>query len=542
MPTSAEIGVSASNYTGNENLGVGSFGAVKLDTRPIEDLAKYTMLYNKAEYDQRQKDAEAAAKEIADYTSYDLTTGIPKDAKLLQEKYDKLIAYANNNPKATDYRNKKEWAEYKKMRNDLENDLRGAKVRNTMNMLREKRIAEESEPELKKLYIQELQSDIEKTDIRTPLPHDQQYATPDIKMPSPQSLKFDVTIKDANGIWNRTEKIFDVSKARANSGVFTILDKIEGYDASTPEGKRAAISRKNNFWVQGSEVFNSVLSNPAMYKTATDSTTGKTTVTGELDESKLPSTARGLYNLAKQTNKYLAKVKADIKAGNYKDKLGNGITFGDGALNESDYAEINVNDGISPEELAFIAQYATAESDEYATKYQQTDDANQAAARAVQRRGQDIGLLNDREQRGLTKWIAENKPSAATGTASQQLAEYPIMKTDELVNAIGDKGTTFSQLTAEQQEKVKKKIVGINDKDLPNAVITINGDLITVKSGNSVSKINADDITKTYYDEINSNDAGKENVQRIYYDRTKTKQPASGESPEERAKRIANGG
>ena len=62
----ADIGANASNYTGNAGLGGGSFGSFQLDTKPIEDLAKYTMLYNKSLFDQRQKDAEAAATEIAD--------------------------------------------------------------------------------------------------------------------------------------------------------------------------------------------------------------------------------------------------------------------------------------------------------------------------------------------------------------------------------------------------------------------------------------------------------------------------------------------
>lgn len=193
MASAAELAVGASNYQGSSELGGGSFGAVKLDTRPIEDLAKYTFLYNRSEYDQRQKDVEAAAAEIADYTSYDLTTGIPKDAKLLQEKYDKLTAYVRENPNALDYRNKKEWAEYKKMRNDLENDLKSAKVRNTIYTLRKKEITDNTDEADRELRIQELNQEVESTDIRTPINHSQQYADNSVKLPPSPELTFDVT-------------------------------------------------------------------------------------------------------------------------------------------------------------------------------------------------------------------------------------------------------------------------------------------------------------------------------------------------------------
>jgi hypothetical protein len=381
MADAAQIGATASNYIGDVSLGGGTFGAFKLNTQPFEDFAKYAMLYNKAEYDQRQKDVEKAATEIADVTSYDLTTGIPKDAKLLQEKYDKLNNFLRDNPSALDYRNKKQWAEYKRMRNDLDNDLVSAKVRNTMWALRQKEIQDQTDEATRKLMQEDLDREIAATDIRTPLKHSQQYADNQIKLPDAPELTFDVIKELPNGVITRNYKIFNVSKAAANSDVFSLgLDQTQP-DLSTEQGKRDAISRKKNFWLQGADIYNSIINAKDANgefinkKKIVDPVNGN--VTYQFDESKLSRIPRNLVNIAKDYNKYINDVKADINAGYLKDKTGKTILFGAGALDEGDYKTVNYEDGISPEELATIAQYAKWKGDSYDTKYQETDDAIQ---------------------------------------------------------------------------------------------------------------------------------------------------------------------
>lgn len=360
----SDIGANSSNYSGDSNLGGGSLGFGKLDVSPIMELAKYTMLYNRAEYDQRQKDAEAAADEISKLTSYDLTSSIPKDAKLLQEKYDALIKYANEHPEATDYKNKEAWMKYKTMRNDLDNDLKMAKSRSLMNMVRMEQVSNEKDVDLKNIMKQELEDDINKTDIRTPLQHSHQYGDYSIKLPPSPDLTFDVVKTGPNATVIRDFKVFNITRARANGDVFALgLDQIQD-DPNTPEGKRAILSKKRNFWVQGSEAFNSIIKvsqtkdEDGLDAYHTKLTDDKGNVTYKLKESKLPGLVKNLVNLAKETNKYLSETKADIQAGVYKDKFENKISFGDGAMREIDYDKINYEDGISPEELAVIAQYA----------------------------------------------------------------------------------------------------------------------------------------------------------------------------------------
>lgn len=370
MADAATIGANFSSYQGNVGLGGGTFGSGRIDTRPVEDLGRYIMLYNKAEFDQRQKDAESTAKEIADMTSYDLTSPIKKDADHLQNKYDKLLLFVRDNPNALDYRNKEKWAQYKSLRNDLENDLRGAKVRKTMYDLRLKEIADEPIVGNQKLRQQMLDKEVEETDIRTPLKHSQKYDVELPEMPTGKIVNFDTYKTSGNMDIIRDYGFLDMRHLNAIANAYALdLNNIP-VDLSTPEGQFRQVARGENFWLQGANHLNKAIKS---YKT-TD---------GKLDESKLDNTSAGIVQIAKEFNNYVATKKSEIKAGVYRDKFQKPITFGSGMLNEADYKEVNYEDGVSPEELAKLAAYAKWHGDTYKTKPVETDDAIQQGQLAL---------------------------------------------------------------------------------------------------------------------------------------------------------------
>jgi len=559
--TAAEIGVGASNYTGNANLGGGSFGAVVLDTRPIEDLARYTMLFNKSEYDQRQKDAEKAADEIADMTSYDLTSGIPKDAKILQDKYDRLTSYVRDNPDALDYKNKEAWAEYKKRRNELDNDLRGAKVRNTMWALRQKEIQDEPDQAKKNLMQAELDKEIADTDIRTPIKHSQQYADNKIQLPSAPELTFDVTKTGPNAVVGRTYSYFNVPKARANGNVFALdLDEV---DPSTPQGQRDQLGRKNNFWLQGADAFNSVINakdeatGEFLYKTKVTAPDG--TITYSLNEEKLSKLPRNILNLVKQTNEYLTESKAEIESGVLKDKFEKTITFGDGALDPNDYAEINYQDGISPEELALIAQFAAWKGDTYSTKVQQTDNAIQLGAQAVDRRGQDIAAntADKNRKESARQFDAGNTDSGntpndnTTGNAFDEIGGTEDIQMDnggKISNGFvlkkdgsgytGKVSTPAKNLPASMKAALSASKLLVSEDEKVDLVVK-NGQIISVTdaSGQPISRQAMENAQKKF-------DTEQKGQQRTKWGRTNDTpiSTPNTETPAQRAKRIAAGG
>lgn len=462
MPDAASIGASASRYTGDPNLGGGTFGFVKLDVEPIQNLARYTFMYNKAEYDQRQKDAEFAAEELADMTNYDLTTGIPKDRKVLEEKYGKLLDFVKENPGAIDYRNKEMWSKYKAMRADLANDLKGAKIRNVMYAERMKKISDTGDQELKDIMMKELEDEVNQKDIRTPLNYDQQYIVSDLTVPAPSELNFDVTKKDANGVWSREFKLFNNAKAWANAGGFAI-----GFDKAiypnTPQGKRELLARKNNLWVNSSEAFNAAINavdanGKPVYKKEVKSDDGS--VKYVIDENKLNTIQRGIYTLAKEYNGYVKGIREDISSGAYKDKFGNGISFGDGALNPADYRDIDITDGISAEELAVLAQYKQWSGDAYKTEYKETDDAIQLRGQSLNYSAEMERLKQQRQKTGdggSDEKIIQN-PAILFGTHVQRVKDYFAKNTDKqslFVNYAGTDKETRIAVGLEDGESVK---------------------------------------------------------------------------------------
>lgn len=366
MASAAEIGASFSNYTGNPNLGGGTLGVLNINTKPIEQLAQYTFFYNKAEYDQRQKDAEKAAEEIASMTNYDLSTAIDKDSKVLRSRYDALIKYAQENPDAINYRNENgKFLEYNKMKNELANDIAAAKVRNVTYQARLADIQKNTNKQLSALDMRDLMDEIEKTDIRTPLKVAQQFDVTPPTFVAPTPLKFDVYRAGENKDQLRTLSMPDVGKARAESLV-EALDITKNLDPNTPEGERRTIARGQNFYTKGTDIFNSILKDPK-YRDEQ----------GNLDESKLSGVSKDMVDLIKTINTNLENTKTEIKSGIYLDKFDKPISFGDGILNENDFSPINYADGISPEELVFIGKMAAAQSISYETKTILHDNAIQ---------------------------------------------------------------------------------------------------------------------------------------------------------------------
>lgn len=391
MADAASIGANFSSYQGNANLGGSTLGVGQLDTRPIMDLARYTLMYNQAEYNQRQKDAEKIAAEIADATSYDLTTGIPKDAKVLQDKYKELTDYIAANPDAVNYRNTSKWTEYQKKKSDLLNDIKGAKVRDLLYEARRKEIAEEPNEARKRLMQQNLDADIDATEIRVPLPFSQKYDLSLPEIPKPNSLEFDVIQKGPNENVTRAFKVFDVANARRQGNVFGLNLEQTDFDPATPGGQQRLISKDQNFWIKGTEQLNAALQDPSLR------------VNGVLDETKLKGLSRQLVDLLKKTNEYLEVEKNKITSGAYRDKLGNVVSFGAGALNEEDYQPINYADGISPDELALAAQFAAWSGDQYKTTTQQTNDQIEAERLAEQMRHNRVAESIDWANYGLQK-------------------------------------------------------------------------------------------------------------------------------------------
>lgn len=415
MAEASSIGAAFENYTGDQALGGGTLGFGRIDTRPLEDLARYTFIYNKAEYDQRQKDAEAAAKQIAEATSYDLNSGIKKDADALQSKYNDLINFIRNNPDAINYRNKEQWAKYRTMRNDLENDLQGAKVRNSMYMSRQNEIQDTQAPELKAFLQDQLNKEIAGTDIRTPLKATAKFDIAPVPVGAAPTLKVQTTDVGRNIIGQADWTLPDMQLVNnAASALATGLGNLSNYEADPrfkelPPEAQALV--KQRFLaqqasgklepVESAKNFNQALQQlPANLYTTVN---GQKTLNMDALKTSNNSLVSGIAQQVDNYNQHMAQMRDYISKGFFKDSFGRELHFGNDAsgLKQSDYKDINLNDGITPEDLIKIRMIAQSPQPERSIKIIQTD--NEIQAQNVAARYAELGLQKEKLRQANTQ-------------------------------------------------------------------------------------------------------------------------------------------
>ncbi len=359
MAEASNIGANFSSYEGNAGLGGFGLTTGRVDTRPIEDLAKYTMLYNREEYLRLQKAKEKAALELADFTGLDLSTTIPKDAKILQQKFDDLTNYIRQNPGALDYNNRDLWIEYNKKKADLKNDIKFAKIRSIANVDRKDKISVETNEERKKFLESELQKNINDTDIRTPLDWAQKYDIAEPVIDENKGVAIDVTKVGSNQIFQRGFKIYDIKEGDRAGALYEM--GLAGIDPKSTGGKLTQMGVDQNPWIQMSRRLNEAIAG------AVDPTTKK------VDITRL-SGVPGIENI-KAYNDYVKRMRASITGGMFTDKFGNNIKFMNIPFAADDYKEINLDDGISAAELGKVANFSKWGGDSYDTKVIETDIA-----------------------------------------------------------------------------------------------------------------------------------------------------------------------
>lgn len=87
MPDSATIGAGFRDYKGDATLGGGFLPPFNIDTKPLQQLAAYTMMYNKSLFDQKQKNADAMIEELSKMADINMNDLIRKDKDELSKEY-----------------------------------------------------------------------------------------------------------------------------------------------------------------------------------------------------------------------------------------------------------------------------------------------------------------------------------------------------------------------------------------------------------------------------------------------------------------------
>jgi len=543
MATINEI-TNAASYRGDAALGGAGEIGLNIDWRPMQQLAQYTFMYNRSEYEQRQKDADEKIDELAKLTAYDAATGEGKDKDEVLDRLAKLkekgakfagTVWDNPNDKTKAY-----FQFQKEIADDIK-VLNSATARQTKLQLYNSTVDKDiklsaAEKEVRKKQAQRI---FDETDINT------QFSIPDYDNTVP---KTETPIYENNNVIIQTpDGMIDASIKQFSLSANDKASFLEGNDLMlTPPPENATQGEKDAFeqkklafgktgagaWVNAAQFWNAAIDNPNYKKTVTTNginVMGEppvTQLTNEIDIEKIKSEnpiARDVVSLAERYNKYANDRIEAINKGYFIDNVtGLKVQFKNTDKVE-DIPLIDVTKPISPKNLALLHRFESAEPDKIDKKYTYTGNKTKIDLEKMQQAGQTKREQIQQAGANYRAKLPYIMAKIGTGTATkEELSDYPILKTQELIETIGTDGKVknFTELTPEQQAKLTIQ-VGDGITDMATAKISIQNGVIKItglkdKKEAAISII-PDDITKDYYNEVNKNDAGKEAVKRQYF-------------------------
>lgn len=396
MPDIKDI-TTAASYTGNKELGGYVPDAISIDARPLELLASYTVAYNKAEYDQRQKDAEGRAKELAGMAAIDFSKIDDKWRQPIAEKFDKLTAFVKTNPSVFNYqKNPQGFLEYSRMKDELGQAVNSGKANQIILEKRNGDIKSETNVDTKQYKQNRLDEDKGKTGLYDTMPIEEQYDIKFDKLPEVGLLKTSVIYKSPNSTQTTDYTLRDMGKINQQAQAFAYKDMLDEKDVTlSDEYKKAdagkqkmmkeqqtarTIAKGKDGWSPMGQIAKDILGNPK-YKDANNDISMDLLL-------KDPATEQ-LATAISSVNQQIAEQKAKIDAGLFTDKSGQ-------ALDSKAYYPINYKDGINATELArmqmWINSGAETKDSKDAFNGDQTkvkiNDADNAVKLTIAREGQ----------------------------------------------------------------------------------------------------------------------------------------------------------
>lgn len=387
----------ASSYVGNPVLGGGYSQGAAISTTPFERLAAFTYYKDQNLWQQKQIDDKAAAKEISDMTAYDITSPLKGYNDYLKGKLTEIKDFVTANPNALNYgKDPKGFEKFKSLQQEFL-QARGAANQNDV-IYNARKLAADKETTLdrKQLALDELEADAEdlfangidgalnNTLNSVPLLRENDYSIPNVS-----AVTQEFVVKNSNDNDKYTLKTKDYGKVMANAQMAwvgatqkTLDENSPAFKALSPKRQEQQRKRSEIASIQMNAVANisTNINNLLQQKKAIDPNFKPSEITGSPDGDTLLDAVRSIN----ETNNQIREVNRLIKLGEVKDK--SGITV------KRLFPEINVDDGISPADL--IAAQAIAKDGgvlfSLEKSVQETDDDIQKQQIATTRRGQDL--------------------------------------------------------------------------------------------------------------------------------------------------------
>ena len=440
-----------SSYTGNAALGGFGGKAIKIDSRPLELLANYTFLYNKSQYDQRQKDADEKIKELAAITALDLNGAIPEDREKVLAQYEQLMKDAATRASEGSPKSPREKAEQK-----LKFDLKTKETIDAINAVNARGISYTTQ--LKEIT-DDTTTDAKQKDIKVK-ELNRLFNDTDIKAPIPKLEKFKMTIPEIGKAPVKTvETVVEGTNGTVSTTVsFTSLGNLlkagdaKALDLSIPELppnatatqkyeyelKKASIGT-NKIWQDAAQQLNTAISDPKYKKE-------DGTIDIESIKADIPF-AGELLEYRKRWNDYAAKGKNDLKTGMFTDKVGNKLNLINVVTND-DFIPLDENKPLTGGQLVALQMFADAAPDKKEVKYQFTGEANTRlnilTDAETQRRGQANQLK--------IAQLPYEQIKLSSGSGSKTVSEQPYNPLASIIASIGslNKGVPLSDLSQAQ--------------------------------------------------------------------------------------------
>lgn len=468
----AMIGAGASGYVGSENLGGGSSGVFKIDTRPLEMLAQYTYNYQTKMFDEEQKNLERMAKESSEFAAYDLTNAIPKYAKEVRDDFDAIFKWAQDNPDVKSYsKNPKGYDEWKKKLSDLSNKIKDGASQEIIYKAAQAKIEAETRPEVKAFLQKQLDDQIAANDIKTPLKI-QQYGAEPAALPEVPTKKFDVIRMSADGkmIVDREQEVADRRFIKGTAAAIAlgltkdVLDETsEQFKKLSPEAQQFKRQEFEKAKATGR------LAELDQAKVITETLQNfRDPQTGKIDMAKVMASNEiisGSIAAIDVHNQLMREEKTKIKAGYYSDNM-RVLKFGVNALDEKDYAEIDYSDGtITATDLLEVKLSAKAPVATYKTVASELDNWYKEETLDINRQKLAIDLA----EFGLKKAAADKANTEDLVDARSVINEMAGIINNGVetkVEAPGDyKGETKTHTVLRISDPVLLKQFGTIEKD-----------------------------------------------------------------------------
>ena len=409
MASIAEI-TQGSSYLGNKELGGFIPTAIEIDTKPLQALAGYTVMYNRDQYNQRQKDANEKIAQLAELSKYDIANARGKDKEMAMKVYadlqNKMRDYASRGVPISPEEKVQQEVELKTTVNDAITKIKALNGRGIAYNARLNAINQDANASaaVKSIRKKQLDEEFDSTEWDTPISAEEKYTVTLPKIGAPVYTKNTTSVDTGNEIVQQEVQIFNPAKNldNATADVFNFSEQTTLPENATPEQRRQfEIQQASGGTVK-------VLNDAASFLNAALADPKYKNVDGTINTQAVAADNRiaaGILNGIDRYNKYAEDLKQDIRNGFYTTKLGSKVNLLN-IINESDVFTIDKNKPLSPEQLVFVQKFLDAAPD-------QKDEKVIVTGEATRQQGLAVDWYNAKTSR-----INANKPSSSSSSSS----------------------------------------------------------------------------------------------------------------------------